>query len=77
MDKSAYLNDLLNRYNANNSDPTIKDTERMVLDKLKAVEKTVMDLNNKLADTQAAIMKERGKTEALIDMLLTIGEVDG
>lgn len=84
MNKNTYMTELLNRYNADPNDPGINPFEKMALDKVKESEGKILqwngriiELNKEVAETQALIIKERGKTEAIVDMLLTMSGNNG
>lgn len=86
MNHQEYLKDLVSKYNANPSDPTITDNERLFLSKIQEAEKKVAgfmqqiegiekEINQRtqqLVELRGQILKERGRSDAFVESILSL-----
>lgn len=85
-EEQKYLQDVLNKFNTNNDDPYLTETEKVLLRKVVLVEKTISELLEKHKEYGKEIKKIqekknnidqqviflRGQSKGLLDSLLTL-----
>jgi len=86
MTGQEYLKDILEKFNANNSDSTLSDAERLLLQKTVGVEKEInnlsqefVKLNNEIKEKQdqmnqlnQKIVLKRGQSQGFVESLLVL-----
>lgn len=86
--EQQYLQDLINKHNANAEDPTLTHAQRALLGQVRGVTqelselfvkadevgKEIQERNNSLQQLQQQVLLKRGQSQGLIDALLTLRE---
>jgi hypothetical protein len=66
----AYLQDLLNKFNANPNDPTLDDTVKILLGQVIAVQQDVSSVSKQIEDLNAEIKERQDKGNQLLQKII-------
>ena len=88
MNRQEYFNDIVSKFNTDENHPALSPIERSALQKIKGLEKNIIDMNDRIntlvneinernreiSDINNQIARERGRSEGVQEMLISTME---
>jgi len=68
--EQAYLNDILQKFNINPEDESLKETEKLLLSKIQAVQKAISEASKEIEQLNEEIRERQEKGNGLVQKLV-------